>query len=100
MKNNSKLLVEICKDVISEMVENGFYEKNFSTEQLKKLNEIKERNKRQKERKDLRFNSSLFKLEISLFFYSTFFVLSTAIPKMIEAIRITAPTISVITTSL
>lgn len=46
MKNNSKLLVKICKDVISEMVENGFYEKNFSTEQLKKLKEIKERNKR------------------------------------------------------
>ena len=46
MKNNSKLLVEICKDVISEMVENGFYEKNFSTEQLKKLKEIKERKKR------------------------------------------------------
>ena len=46
MKNNSKLLVEICKEVILEMVENGFYEKNFSTEQLKKLKEIKERNKR------------------------------------------------------
>ena len=46
MKNNSKSLVEICKEVISEIVENGFYEKNFSTEQLKKLKEIKERNKR------------------------------------------------------
>lgn len=46
MKNNSKLLVEIYKEVISEMVKNGFYEKNFSTEQLKKLKEIKERNKR------------------------------------------------------
>ena len=46
MKNNSKLLVEICEEVISEMVENGFYKKNFSTEQLKKLKEIKERNKR------------------------------------------------------
>ena len=46
MKNNSNLLVEICKEVISEIVENGFYEKNFSTEQLKKLKEIKERNKR------------------------------------------------------
>ena len=46
MKNNSKLLNEICKDVISEMVENGFYKKNLSTEQLKKLKEIKERNKR------------------------------------------------------
>ena len=29
MKNNSKLLNEICKDVISEMVENGFYKKNL-----------------------------------------------------------------------
>ena len=46
MKNNSKLLVEICKDVISEMVENGFYENNLSAEQLKKLKEIKERNER------------------------------------------------------
>ena len=46
MKNNSKLLVEICKEVISEMVTNGFYEKNLSEEQLKKLKEIKERNKR------------------------------------------------------
>lgn len=46
MKNNSKLLVEICKDVISEMVENGFYKKNLSDEQLKKLKEIKERNKK------------------------------------------------------
>ena len=46
MKNNSKLLVEICKEVILEMMENGFYEKNFSTEQLKKLKEIKERNER------------------------------------------------------
>ena len=46
MKNNSKLLVEICKDVISKMVENGFYEKNLSAEQLKKLKEIKERNEK------------------------------------------------------
>ena len=46
MKNNSKLLNEICKEVISEIVKSGFYEKNFSTEQLKKLKEIKERNKR------------------------------------------------------
>ena len=46
MKNNSKLLVEICKDVISKMVENGFYENNLSEKQLKKLKEIKERNKR------------------------------------------------------
>ena len=46
MKNNSKLLNEICKDAISEIVENGFYEKNLSDKQLKKLKEIKERNKR------------------------------------------------------
>lgn len=46
MKNNSKLLNEICKDVISEIVENGFYEKNFSEKQLKKLKEIKERNRK------------------------------------------------------
>ena len=46
MKNNSKLLVEICKEVISEMVENRFYENNLSDKQLKKLKEIKERNKR------------------------------------------------------
>lgn len=46
MKNNSKLLNEICKEVISEMVENGFYENNLSDKQLKKLKEIKERNKR------------------------------------------------------
>ena len=46
MKNNSKLLVKICKEVISEMVENEFYEKNLSEKQLKKLKEIKERNKR------------------------------------------------------
>ena len=46
MKNNSKLLVEINKDVISEMVENGFLENNLSDKQLKKLKEIKERNKK------------------------------------------------------
>ena len=46
MKNNSKLLVEIYKDVISEIVENGFYEKNLSDKQLKKLKEIKERNEK------------------------------------------------------
>ncbi len=46
MKNNSKLLVEICKKVISEIVKNGFYENNLSIEQLKKLKEIKERNKK------------------------------------------------------
>lgn len=46
MKNNSKLLVEISKDVISKMIENGFLENNLSAEQLKKLKEIKERNKK------------------------------------------------------
>ena len=46
MKNNSKLLNEICKEIVLEMVENRFYKKNFSTEQLMKLKEIKERNKR------------------------------------------------------
>lgn len=46
MKNNSMLLVEICKEVISEMVKNGFYEKNLSEKQLEKLKEIKERNER------------------------------------------------------
>ena len=46
MKNNSKLLNEICKDVIYEIVENGFYEKNLSEKQLKKLKEIKERNEK------------------------------------------------------
>lgn len=46
MKNNSNLLNEICKEVISEIVENGFYKKNLSEKQLKKLKEIKERNKR------------------------------------------------------
>lgn len=46
MKNNSKLLNEIYKEVISKMVENGFYENNLSEKQLKKLKEIKEGNKR------------------------------------------------------
>lgn len=46
MKNNSKLLNEICKEVIFEMVENGFYESNLSERQLKKLKEIKERNEK------------------------------------------------------
>ena len=40
-KNNSKVLTEICKEVISEMVENGFYEKNLSVEQLERLKKIK-----------------------------------------------------------
>ena len=40
-KNNSKVLDEICKEVISEMVENGFYEKNLSVEQLERLKKIK-----------------------------------------------------------
>ena len=48
-KNNSKVLAEICKEVISEMVENGFYEKNLSIEQLERLNKIKESHKTDKE---------------------------------------------------
>ena len=44
-KNNSKILVEICKEVISEMVENGFYEKNLSVEQLERLKKIKDSHK-------------------------------------------------------
>ena len=44
-KNNSKVLTEICKEVISEMVENGFYEKNLSVEQLERLKKIKESHK-------------------------------------------------------
>lgn len=40
-KNNSKVFAEICKEVISEMVENGFYEKNLSVEQLERLKKIK-----------------------------------------------------------
>ena len=42
MKNNSKILAEICKELVSEMVENGFYEKNLSVEQLERLKKIKE----------------------------------------------------------
>lgn len=45
MNNTSKILVEICKDVISEIVENEFYEKNLSEKQLEKLKEIKENHK-------------------------------------------------------
>lgn len=45
MKDNSKVLVEICKDVVSEMMENGFLENNLSKKQLEKLKEIKERHK-------------------------------------------------------
>lgn len=41
MVNNSKLLVEICKDVVSELVEKGFLENNLSVKQLEKLREIK-----------------------------------------------------------
>lgn len=44
MKNNTKLLNKICKEVILKMIENGFLEKNLSAKQLKKLKEIKERN--------------------------------------------------------
>lgn len=44
-KNNSKVLAEICKEVISEMVEKGFYKKNLSVEQLERLKKIKESHK-------------------------------------------------------
>ena len=44
-KKNSKVLVEICKEVISEMVKNGFYEKNLSIQQLECLKKIKENHK-------------------------------------------------------
>lgn len=44
-KNNSKVLAEICKEVISEMIENGFYEKNLSVEQLERLKKIKQSHK-------------------------------------------------------
>ena len=44
-KNNSKVLAEICKEVISEKVENGFYEKNLSVKQLERLKKIKESHK-------------------------------------------------------
>jgi hypothetical protein len=40
---NSKLINEICKEVISEMVGNGFLENNLSEKQMQKLKEIKER---------------------------------------------------------
>ena len=48
-KNNSKVLAEICKEVISEMVGNGFYEKNLSVEQLERLKKIKKSHKIDKE---------------------------------------------------
>ena len=44
-KNNSKVLAEICKEVISEIVEKGFYEKNLSVEQFERLKKIKESHK-------------------------------------------------------
>ena len=55
MKNNSKLLNEICKEVISEMVKNGFYENNLSKKQLKKLKEIKEKTKDKKRKAELKY---------------------------------------------
>lgn len=45
MKKNAKILAEICKDVISEMVEKGFLEENLSNEQLEKLKKIKKTHK-------------------------------------------------------
>ena len=40
---NSKLIDEICMEVISEMVGNGFLENNLSEKQMQKLKEIKEK---------------------------------------------------------
>ena len=46
MKENARIINEICKEAVSIIVEKGFLESNLSTEQLKKLNEIKEKNKK------------------------------------------------------
>lgn len=46
MKENARIINEICKDAVSSIVEKGFLESNLSAEQLKKLNEIKEKNKK------------------------------------------------------
>lgn len=45
MKYTSKELAEICKEAVSEIVRNGFLDKNLSLEQLKILEKIKESNK-------------------------------------------------------
>ena len=45
-RNNSKFLTEICKEAVSEIVENGFYEKHLSKEQLERLRKIKEENEK------------------------------------------------------
>ena len=45
MKYTSKELAEICKEAVSEIVGNGFLEKNLSSGQLKILEKIKESNK-------------------------------------------------------
>ena len=39
-RNNSKFLTEICKEAVSEIVENGFYEKHLSKEQYRQLMRI------------------------------------------------------------
>ena len=46
MKENARIINEICKEVVSIIVEKGFLESNLSAKQLKKLNEIKEKNKK------------------------------------------------------
>ena len=43
--NNSKILQNLCKEVISEMAEKGFLKKNLSKEQLEKLERIKKSHK-------------------------------------------------------
>ena len=40
---NSKLIDEICMEVVSGMVENGFLENNLSEKQIQKLKKIKKK---------------------------------------------------------
>jgi hypothetical protein len=45
MKKNLNVLCEICKEVMSDMVIDGFYEKHLSVEQIEVLRKIKESHK-------------------------------------------------------
>ena len=45
MKKNLNVLYEICKEVMSDMVSDGFYEKHLSAEQIEVLRKIKESHK-------------------------------------------------------
>ena len=45
MKKNLNVLYEICKEVMSDMVRDGFYEKHLSAEQIETLRKIKESHK-------------------------------------------------------